>query len=81
MYLLIHCGYGGLIEAKITHPVKSVGKLSARLGIFFFVVYTEQEEGIENVTRLISAREAEKHERRSYNGYYQINSKGWTKDT
>ena len=22
-----------------------------------------------------------KHERRSYNGHYQINDKGWTKDT
>ncbi|MDR1073136.1 MAG: BrnT family toxin [Treponema sp.] len=25
--------------------------------------------------------EAEKHERRSYNGYYRINGKGWTKDS
>jgi uncharacterized DUF497 family protein len=32
-------------------------------------------------TRLISAREAEKHERRSYNGYYQIDGKGWAKAT
>ena len=50
-------------------------------GKIFFVVYTEQEEGNENITRLISAREAVKHERRSYNGYYKINGKGWTKDT
>jgi uncharacterized DUF497 family protein len=45
------------------------------------VVYTEKEEGAENVTRIISAREAKKHERRSYNGYYTIDDKGWTKDT
>jgi uncharacterized DUF497 family protein len=45
------------------------------------VVYAEQEEGDVNITRLISAREAEKYERRSYNGYYQIDGKGWTKDT
>jgi uncharacterized protein len=52
-----------------------------KVGKTFFVVYTEQEEGNENVTRLISAREAEKHERRTYNGHYQIDNKGWTKDT
>ncbi len=52
-----------------------------KVGKTFFVVYTEQEEENENVTRLITAREAEKHERRSYNGHYQIDSKGWTKDT
>jgi uncharacterized DUF497 family protein len=45
------------------------------------VVYTEQEEGDGNVTRLISAREAEKHERRSYNGRCKINGKSWTKNT
>ena len=50
-----------------------------KVGKIFFVVYTEQEEG--NITRLISAREAEKHERRSYNGHYHINGKGWTKDS
>jgi len=52
-----------------------------KVGKTFFVVYAEQEEGDVNITRLISAREAEKHERRSYNGYYQIDGKGWTKDT
>jgi uncharacterized DUF497 family protein len=52
-----------------------------KVGKTFFVVYAEQEEGDINITRLISAREAEKHERRSYNGYYQIDGKGWTKDT
>jgi uncharacterized DUF497 family protein len=52
-----------------------------KVGKTFFVVYTEQEEGDENTTCIISAREAEKHERRSYNGYYHIDGKGWTKDT
>jgi len=52
-----------------------------RVGEIFFVVYTEQEEGEINTTRLISAREAEKHERRSYHGYYNIDDKDWTKDT
>ena len=42
-----------------------------------FVVYTERGEN----KRIISARPADKAERRSYNGYYQIDSKGWTKDT
>jgi uncharacterized DUF497 family protein len=52
-----------------------------KVGKIFFVVYTEQEEGDTLLTRIISAREAEKHERRSYHGRYKINDKGWTKDT
>jgi len=52
-----------------------------KVGKIFFVVYTEHEEGLSNTKRIISAREAEKHERRSYNGYYGIDDKGWTKDT
>ena len=52
-----------------------------KIGKILFVVYTEQEEGTVNTTRIISAREAEKHERRSYNGYYGSDNKGWTKDT
>ena len=52
-----------------------------KVGKVLMVVYTEQEEDNEYVTRLIMAREAEKSERRSYNGYYQIDNKGWTKDT
>ena len=52
-----------------------------KVGEIFFVVYTEQDDGDMNITRLISAREAEKHERRSYYGYYNIDGKGWTKDT
>ena len=42
-----------------------------------FVVYTERGEN----KRIISARLAEKHERRSYNGHYKIDGKGWTKNT
>ena len=42
-----------------------------------FVVYSERGEN----KRIISARMAEKHERRSYNGYYTIDGKGWAKDT
>jgi len=44
-----------------------------------FVVYTEHETNGENETRLITARLATKAERRSYNGYYRIDNKGWTK--
>jgi uncharacterized DUF497 family protein len=44
-------------------------------------VYTEKEEDAENITRIISARKAEKHERRTYHGYCRIDDKGWTKDT
>jgi uncharacterized DUF497 family protein len=52
-----------------------------KVGEILFVVYTDQEEGEINTTRLISSREAEKHERRSYHGHYHIDGKGWTKDT
>ncbi|MDR1178206.1 MAG: BrnT family toxin [Spirochaetaceae bacterium] len=48
-----------------------------RVGSLLFVVYTERGKE----TRLVTAREAEKHERRSYNGYYHIDGKGWTKAT
>jgi uncharacterized DUF497 family protein len=44
-----------------------------KVGPVLFVVYTESGEE----TRLITARDAEKHERRSYNGYYHIDGKGW----
>jgi uncharacterized DUF497 family protein len=44
-----------------------------------FAVYMEQEaEGVHE-TRLITARLANKAERRSYNGYYRIDNKGWSK--
>jgi len=44
-----------------------------------FVVYTEREtEGLEE-TRLITARLATKAERKSYNEYYRIDNKGWSK--
>jgi uncharacterized DUF497 family protein len=52
-----------------------------KVGKTFFVVYTEQEKSEIKITHIISARKAEKHERRSYNGYYRIDNKGWTKDT
>ena len=48
-----------------------------RVGKVLFAVYTERGEN----KRLISARLAEKHERRSYNGYYHIDGQGWTKTT
>jgi len=41
------------------------------------VVYTERG----NDKRVITARLANKSERRSYNGYYQIDGKGWSKTT
>ena len=40
-----------------------------------FVVYTERGEK----TRIISARTANKAEKRSYHGYDDYNRKGWTK--
>ncbi|MDR2096869.1 MAG: BrnT family toxin [Treponema sp.] len=43
-------------------------------GKVLFVVYMERGE----TTRLISARLANKAERRSYNGYYHIDGKGWS---
>jgi uncharacterized DUF497 family protein len=48
-----------------------------RVGPVFFVVYTERGEK----KRIITARAADKVERRSYNGYYHIDGKGWTKAT
>jgi len=47
------------------------------VGKVLFVVYTERGEN----KRIISARIAEKHERRSYNGNYQIDGMGWSKAT
>ena len=40
-----------------------------------FVVYAERGKN----KHIISARLADKAERRSYNGYYQIDGKGWSK--
>ena len=48
-----------------------------KVGPVFFVVYTERGEN----KRIITARAADKTERRSYNGYYQIDGKGWAKAT
>ncbi|MDR0312861.1 MAG: BrnT family toxin [Treponema sp.] len=47
------------------------------VGKVLFVVYTERGEN----KRIIMARPANKAERRSYNGYYQIDGKGWAKNT
>jgi uncharacterized DUF497 family protein len=49
-----------------------------KFGKVMFVVYTERGERKE-VKRIISARFANKGERRSYNGYYLVNGEGWTK--
>jgi len=46
-----------------------------KVGKVLFVVYMERGES----KRLISARLATKAERRSYNGYYQIDGSGWYK--
>jgi len=46
-----------------------------QVGETLLAVYTESE----TAKRLIMARLATKSERRSYNGYYQIDGKGWTK--
>ena len=46
-----------------------------RVGKVLFVVYTERGDN----KHIISARLADKNDRRSYNGYYQIDGKGWTK--
>ena len=48
-----------------------------KVGAVLFVVYTERGEN----KRIITARTADKTERRSYNGYYQIDGKGWSKTT
>jgi len=48
-----------------------------KVGPVLFVVYTERGEN----KRIITARPADKSERRSYNGYYQIDDKGWSKAT
>jgi uncharacterized DUF497 family protein len=48
-----------------------------KVGPVFFVVYAERGEN----KRIISARAADKAERRSYHGYYKIDGKGWTKAT
>jgi len=48
-----------------------------KVGNVYFVVYTERGES----KRIITARPADKSERRSYNGYYQVDGKGWSKAT
>jgi uncharacterized DUF497 family protein len=51
--------------------IQTVGKV----GKVLFVVSTERGEK----TRIISARTADKAEKRSYYGYDTINNKGWAK--
>jgi uncharacterized DUF497 family protein len=48
-----------------------------KVGPVLFVVYTERGDN----KRIITARPADKTERRSYNGYYQIDGEGWSKAT
>jgi uncharacterized DUF497 family protein len=68
---------------RLERPDRSAGNTSREerlqtLGMIdevLFVVYTERGEN----RRLISARRANMAERRSYNGYYRIDNKGWSK--
>jgi uncharacterized DUF497 family protein len=46
-----------------------------KVGEVLFVVYTERKDN----KHLISARIADKDDRRSYSGYYHIDGKGWTR--
>ena len=48
-----------------------------KVGTVLCVVYTERGKN----KRIITARLASKAERRSYNGYYQIDGHGWSKAT
>ncbi len=48
-----------------------------KVGPVLFVVYTERGEN----KRIITARPADKTERRSYHGNYQIDGHGWSKAT
>jgi uncharacterized DUF497 family protein len=71
--------------ARLERPDRSEGNTSGEerlqtlgmVGKVLFVAYTERGEN----KRLIMARLATKAERRSYNGYYQINGSGWYKTT
>ncbi|WP_062328450.1 BrnT family toxin, partial [Treponema endosymbiont of Eucomonympha sp.] len=47
------------------------------VGKTLFVVYTERDQ----TKRIITARVATKNERRTYDGYYHVDDKGWTKAT
>jgi uncharacterized DUF497 family protein len=49
------------------------------VGKVYFVVYTERKAANGEETRIITARAAEKTERRSYHGTDDRNLKGWTK--
>ncbi|MDR1046414.1 MAG: BrnT family toxin [Treponema sp.] len=70
---------------RIEHRDESEGNTSGEerrqtLGMVdkvLMVVYSETGE----TKKIISARLAGKAERRSYHGYYQIDGKGWEKDS
>ena len=70
---------------RLERPDQSEGNASGEfriqtlglVGKVLFVVYTERGEN----KRIIMARLANKAERKSYNGYYQIDGKGWGKAT
>jgi uncharacterized DUF497 family protein len=49
------------------------------VGSVFFVVYTERTTGAGEETRIITARAANKAEKRTYYGTDNRNLKGWTK--
>jgi uncharacterized DUF497 family protein len=50
-----------------------------RVGKLYFVAYTERKAAGREETRIITARTAEKSERKSYHGTDDRNLKGWTK--
>ena len=50
-------------------------QILGKVGKVLFVVYTERGEK----NHIISARLADKNDRRSYHGYYLIDGKGWAK--
>ena len=70
-------------SSRLERPDRSIGNIGGEcrwqtignVGKVLFVVYTER--GMNR--RLISARLANKIERRLYYGYYQIDGKGWAK--
>jgi len=58
-------------NASVEERWQTIGKV----GKVLFVAYVEFGKR----THIISARLADKSERRSYNGYYHTDGKGWTK--
>jgi hypothetical protein len=58
-------------------PFRLLDNTTGMVDKVLMVVYTE----IGETKKIISARLANKPERRSYHGYYQIDGKGWEKDS